>query len=293
MGQMTNHMENKLADWLLRAQAWSLGANLYAAIATVATDASITEITGTGYARVGIARALASWSATQTIGSSDVSDGTTHTTSNNAAINFGNAGSEWAATGSPATHLVLFDASTGGNALCSIPLPNGALAIANGDPVSFAPGAISFAVGLTGGMTDYLANKVIDSVFRGEAFTMPASLYEALFTAAPGNAGGGTEASHSGYARVAVARSLASISGTQAAGSTVASTGSLGKVSNNASIPFASPGADAPAITNCGEFDAPTGGNLLFYAELSTPRSIVAGAAGPVFSPGARSWTFA
>lgn len=288
MSQLTDFAENKLAD-IVRGQAWSLGSSLYAGVASAAADGSLTEITFTGYGRVGISRALASWAGTQAAGSTTASSGTSHTTSNNAAINFGTAGSAGSA---PASHLVLFDASSSGNAICYFPLP-AALTIANGDPVSFAIGSISFSLGLIGGCTDYLANKLIDFIFRGQAYTWPASLYKGLFTAAPGNAGGGTEAAHGGYARVAITSALASWSGTQGAGTTVASTGTSGQISNNAAISFASPSSSGPDITHDGEFDAATGGNLLFYAALNTPRSVVSGASGPVFQAGTSTITFA
>jgi hypothetical protein len=288
MSQMTDFMENKLVD-MIRAQAWSLGANLYAGLASAASDSSVTEIAGTGYARVGISRALASWAGTQAGGSTTASSGTSHTSSNNAAINFGSAGSAWGS----AAFVVLYDASTSGNALCFFPFPGGTLTINNGDPVNIAPAGVTFNLGLSGGCTDYLANKLIDFIFRGQSFTFPATLYKGLFTAAPSNAGGGTEAAHTSYARVGVTGSLANFAGTQSAGSTTASTGTSGKTSNNGAISFASPGSSGPAITHDGWFDASTTGNLLFWAPLNTPRSIVSGASGPVYNAATTTITFA
>ena len=51
MSQLTNYAENKLVD-MLRGQAWGLPADLYFGLASAASDSSITELSGTGYARV-------------------------------------------------------------------------------------------------------------------------------------------------------------------------------------------------------------------------------------------------
>ena len=74
-------------------------------------------------------------------------------------------------------------------------------------------------------MSDYLENKMVDQLFRGQAAPTTSTLYVALFTAAPSDSGGGTEVSGSAYARVAVTSSLTNWSGTQSAGSTTASSG--------------------------------------------------------------------
>ena len=58
-------------------------------------------------------------------------------------------------------------------------------------------------------MSDYLENKLIDQLFRGQSAPPTASLYVGLLTAAPSDAGGGTEVAGNGYARVSVGASLA------------------------------------------------------------------------------------
>jgi hypothetical protein len=127
-------------------------------------------------------------------------------------------------------------------------------------------------------MSDYLENKLVDHIFRGQTFTAPANTYVALFTAAPADAGGGTEVSGNGYARVTVASSLANWAGTQSAGSTVASSGTGGATSNNAAITFPTPtGAGWGTVTHFGIFDASTSGNLLFHGALTASKTINAG----------------
>ena len=42
--------------------------------------------------------------------------------------------------------------------------------------------------------SNYLETELLDHVFTNSAYTAPSTLYLALFTGAPGEAGGGTEA---------------------------------------------------------------------------------------------------
>lgn len=123
-------------------------------------------------------------------------------------------------------------------------------------------------------MSDFLENKIIDQLFRGQAYAFPSTLYVGLFTAAPTDTGGGTEVSSGGYARASVAASLANFAGTQGAGTTAASNGSTGTTSNNGSITFVTPTATWGTVTSFGVYDAATGGNLLFYGVLSISKTI-------------------
>jgi hypothetical protein len=123
-------------------------------------------------------------------------------------------------------------------------------------------------------MSDYLENKIIDQVFRGQAYTFPTTLYVGLYTAAPSDTGGGTEVTGNAYARASVAASLANFAGTQGAGTTVASSGTTGTTSNNGSITFPTPTASWGAVTSFGIFDAASAGNLLFYGTLTITKTI-------------------
>lgn len=135
--------------------------------------------------------------------------------------------------------------------------------------------------------TNYLENKIIDWLFRGQPFTPPSTLHFALFTAAPGETGGGTEVTGGSYARVAVAASLNNFAGTQGAGTTVASSGTNGTTSNNGAITFPAPTANWGQVVGMGVFDAASGGNLLVYAALTQPKTINNGDAAPAFAAGA------
>jgi len=138
-----------------------------------------------------------------------------------------------------------------------------------------------------GAKSDYLENKLIDHIFRGQAYTPPATIHVALLTAAPNDAGGGTEVTGGSYARVAVTASLANFAGTQSAGSTVASSGTGGTTSNNGAITFPAPTANWGSVTHWGIYDAASGGNLLYYAALTTAKTINNGDAAPSFAAGA------
>lgn len=88
----------------------------------------------------------------------------------------------------------------------------------------------------------------------------PTAWYLGLFTAAPGEAGGGTELSGSGYARQAV---TFTVSGNTA--------------SNNAAIEFPTATGSWGAITHVAVFDASTAGNMIAYASLTASKTIDTG----------------
>lgn len=137
--------------------------------------------------------------------------------------------------------------------------------------------------------TDYFENKLIDQIFRNQAYTFPATLYVGLLTAAPSDSAGGTEVSGGSYARVGVASSLANWAGTQAAGSTTASSGTSGTTSNNGTITFPAPSANWGTVTHFGVYDASSGGNLLIYGALAASKTVNNGDAAPSFATAALS----
>jgi hypothetical protein len=89
------------------------------------------------------------------------------------------------------------------------------------------------------------------------------------------------EVSGGAYARVAVASSLADWSGTQGAGTALASTGTSATISNNATITFPTPTAaweTAPQqVWGFATFDAATAGNLLRFGGLAADQIINTG----------------
>lgn len=109
--------------------------------------------------------------------------------------------------------------------------------------------------------SDFLELEVLDHVFGGAAYTAPATLYLALFTAAPSDAGGGTEVSGGSYARTAITF------GTSASGT----------IASNAAVEFPAATAAWGTITHAAIFDASTAGNMLDWGALTTSKTIASG----------------
>lgn len=129
-----------------------------------------------------------------------------------------------------------------------------------------------------GALTNYLEDAIVGHLFRGAAFTAPTTLYIALFTATPGEAGGGTEVTGGSYARVSVANASAQWAAT-AAGN--------GTTSNVNAITFPAPTANWGSVTHWAIMDAASVGNMLAYAALTTAKTINNGDAAPSFAAGA------
>lgn len=110
-------------------------------------------------------------------------------------------------------------------------------------------------------MTNYLEKKLLDHVLRNTVYTPPAVIYLALFTGAPGEAGGGTEVSGGSYARDNVNFTAADTE--------------LGTTSNNDALLFSN--MPACTVVAFALMDALTAGNALWTKVLSTPRVVGAG----------------
>ncbi|MBX9857423.1 MAG: hypothetical protein K2Y26_17970 [Gemmatimonadaceae bacterium] len=95
-------------------------------------------------------------------------------------------------------------------------------------------------------MCDVMENDIIDVYMRGQPSGKPSTWSLRLYTAAPGETGGGTEASYTNYAAVSIAASLADMAGTQSAGSTTASSGTGGQTSNNNALTWGTAAGSGP-----------------------------------------------
>lgn len=111
------------------------------------------------------------------------------------------------------------------------------------------------------GISTTLANELLDHVFGNGSYTPP-TVYIGLYSATPTDAGGGTELSGSGYARVA-----------HAAWETAAAR----NTENDGVITFPVATGDWSAVTHVGVFDAISGGNMLFWTALDTSRTALSG----------------
>ena len=141
-----------------------------------------------------------------------------------------------------------------------------------------------------GALTNHAEGLFIKAFFGTNRCTAaPATYYAALFTAAPGETGGGTECDYTNYARVAISNVDASWdfnpdSGTDANSDGVADDATI---ANAAEVAFPTAGAGDPDVaTYWGLFDAATNGNLLIYDDLTTGVTIDPGDT-PSFAIGA------
>lgn len=110
-------------------------------------------------------------------------------------------------------------------------------------------------------MSDYLENAIGNHILRNIAYTSPTTVYCALYTVAPSDAGGGTEVSGGGYARQAVTFGAPS----------------NGVFTNSADVVFPIATANWGTIVAFALFDAATGGNMLIYGNLSSSKTINSG----------------
>jgi len=105
----------------------------------------------------------------------------------------------------------------------------------------------------------YLGNALLNAALRNVGYTSPATVYLACYTSNPTATDSGTEVTGGSYARPSI--TFAAPSGSTSV--------------NNADV--AIPGMPAVTVTHLAIRDAATGGNLLFYGALSTPRTLTAG----------------
>lgn len=112
---------------------------------------------------------------------------------------------------------------------------------------------------MAGNLSDYLENKLLDHFLGTTSYTMPSTIYVALYTVAPDDTGGGTEVTGGSYARQTATFDAAASGATQ----------------NDSDIDF----VDMPACTvvAIGIHDALTSGNLLVHGTLTANKSLDAG----------------
>jgi hypothetical protein len=110
-------------------------------------------------------------------------------------------------------------------------------------------------------MSNYLENALINVTLRGVSYTAPTTIYVALFTSDPTDAGSGTEISGGSYARRSV---------TFAAPSD-------GVSLSNADCTFPTATSSWGTVGWIGLYDALTAGNLLYHTPLDVSKTIATG----------------
>lgn len=119
---------------------------------------------------------------------------------------------------------------------------------------------------MAGAFTTYTQQKVLDHVRGKTSWTMPTTVACALFTATPSDAGGGTEATYTGYLRATVA-----------AADWTAASGTSSTNTNPVSFPLCSGGSNS--IGWFGLYDSATvgAGNLLAWGAVSSALTVSTG----------------
>ena len=112
-------------------------------------------------------------------------------------------------------------------------------------------------------LSDYAEKLLLDVLMTTGTATRPTNWYVALFTAAPNDAGGGTEVSAGGYARQSVSFNDASSPG--------------GTTSNSNEVSFTASGGDYGTVSHMGIFDASSSGNLLWHGALTASKTVADG----------------
>lgn len=113
------------------------------------------------------------------------------------------------------------------------------------------------------GLSEYLSNKLLDHANGVATYTPPGTLYVALFsdvaTLAELDAGTLTnEVTGAGYARQDIPFAAAAESATE----------------NTAAVTFTATGSDWPVVRFAAVMDAATGGNVMYYGQMSADREL-------------------
>ena len=243
MGSLSNYAENKLLNFVLRKEAFVQPTHLFLALSTAnptETGSGIAEPVGNSYARV----MKDTW---------DVASN--RATENTGVIEFPEATGAWGTI----THWALFDDTTAGNMIAYGELLS-PQSVGIGDNLSVQDGALDISF-LTGTITTYLANKLLDHVFKNTAFTLPTNYYMALsVNSNPTDAGNGlVEPSGNAYARVTC---------------NTWTSATTGSTMNDGAITFPQATASWGTITHWAILDALTVGNALLYAPMTTSRAV-------------------
>ncbi len=124
-------------------------------------------------------------------------------------------------------------------------------------------------------MTRYLRKKLGDHALGKAAFTMPTTVYMALFTASPTDAGTLTsEVTGGSYARIEATSKMGTFDST------------TGIAVNSVDIDFGTPTANWGTVSYAAFLDASTSGNMLYYEALPTARAVTSGSRKVLFSAG-------
>lgn len=246
---LSDYLENKLLDHLLRNTAYSKPATLYFALFTADPgESGVTgEVSGGSYARAAVTNDNTNFPQCALTGTPAKTNGTT--------ITFPTASASWGTV----THWAIYDAASGGTNMIAHGALPASRVVSSGDTPKFAIGALSITATNSsgGGLTEFAIRKLLDHTFGGPSYTPAATIYVGLGTALTGETL--TEWVESSYARQDTAFDAASGGVTQ----------------NTALETFSASVADGSAtLTHYGVWDDVSAGNLLVVGGLSTSRNV-------------------
>ena len=245
MGSLSNYAELEILDHVLKTGIYTAATTLYVGLSTQTIDDATTggDVTepSDGYARV----ACNTW---------DVA--ASRATENTAIISFAQASGDWGTI----SDWFVADHLTTGNIIAYGTFSAGK-AVGTGSEPSIAAGGLDVEAN-SGGHSTYLANKILDHIFKTTVYTACDTLYVGCSTgtiadATSGDAAG--EPTGGAYARVAC---------------NTWDVAAAGATQNTAAITFAKATASWGTITDFFIADALTNGNLLFYEVADNSRDV-------------------
>ena len=246
---MSDYLEGKFIDYVLRSGTFASPASVYLALftATPSDSGGGTEVSGGSYARK------------QLTGAFDAA--ASRATSNTSVITFPTATAVWGLV----TSVGIFDQATGGNLLFYGSFSSN-LQVDTGDTLSIAAGALDISLG--GDISDFLANEMLDHILDGSTFTQPTDAYLTLYTTMPNSAdAGGVEVSGGSYARVQCF-GASDWDAPHATGGYTANT-------NTETFPVAS--ANWGTVVGMGIRSANAAGSLYFFKTLTASKTVYSG----------------
>ncbi|MHB8520732.1 MAG: phage tail fiber protein [Limisphaerales bacterium] len=119
---------------------------------------------------------------------------------------------------------------------------------------------------MAGSKSDFLENALLDHVLGATLYVPPTSVWVALYTTAPTDAGGGVEVSGGAYTRIQINNTPTNWPGASA-----------GVKSQTYDVLWAVATADWGTVVALAIFDAASGGNMLYWATVNTPKPVFNG----------------
>lgn len=244
---MSDYLENKFLEYVLRSGAFASPTSVYISlhVGALGTDTPGTEVTGGAYARV------------QMTGGFDPA--VSGATANTGVITFPTATAVWGLVNA----VGIWDTLSGGNLLFWGEFASD-LQVDTGDTLSIAAGALD--VSLSGDISTFLANEMLDHILDGASFTQPTAAWLTLYTTMPNAADtGGVEVTGGSYARVTC----------HGAGKWGAA--SAGATTNTATETFPVASANWGNVIGMGIRSANAAGNLYFFKTLTASKTVYSG----------------